>query len=160
MSREVHVRFWERVRVKSPRATRLFGKGGRRWLAKAPLPKTERDLLERHLDELDWLAGRLETLERDLIHISLDDPQMRKLMAVAGISSVIATAVIASIGDISRFATPGKLASYFGLTPRVRQSGTREAIHGRITKQGNATARTLPGSRGRVLGIRPKAYRM
>ena len=143
MSREVHVRFWERVRVKSPRATRLFGKGGRRWLAKAPLPKTERDLLERHLDELDWLAGRLETLERDLIHISLDDPQMRKLMAVAGISSVIATAVIASIGDISRFATPGKLASYFGLTPRVRQSGTREAIHGRITKQGNATALTM-----------------
>ncbi len=47
-----------------------------------------------------------------------------KLMAVAGISSVIATAVIASIGDRrSRFATPGKLASYFGLTPRVRQSG-------------------------------------
>ena len=124
-------------------AGHLFGKGGRRWLAKAPLPKTERDLLERHLDELDWLAGRLETLERDLIHISLDDPQMRKLMAVAGISSVIATAVIASIGDISRFATPGKLASYFGLTPRVRQSGTREAIHGRITKQGNATARTM-----------------
>ena len=123
-------------------AGHLFGKGGRRWLAKAPLPKTERDLLERHLDELDWLAGRLETLERDLIHISLDDPQMRKLMAVAGISSVIATAVIASIGDISRFATPGKLASYFGLTPRVRQSGAREAIHGRIT-QGNATARTM-----------------
>ena len=112
-------------------------------MAKAPLPKTERDLLERHLDELDWLAGRLETLERDLIHISLDDPQMRKLMAVAGISSVIATAVIASIGDISRFATPGKLASYFGLTPRVRQSGAREAIHGRITEQGNATARTM-----------------
>ena len=29
------------------------------------------------------------------------------------------------------------------LTPRVRQSGAREAIHGRITKQGNATARTM-----------------
>jgi transposase len=124
-------------------AGHLFGKGGRRWLVKAPLPKTERDLLEGHLDELDWLAGRLETLERDLIHISLDDPQMRKLMTVAGISSVIATAVIASIGDISRFATPEKLASYFGLTPRVRQSGDRGAIHGRISKQGNATARTM-----------------
>lgn len=124
-------------------AGHLFGKGGRRWLIMAPLPKTERDLLERHLDELDWMAGRLETLERDLIQISLDDPQMRKLMAVAGISSVIATAVIASIGDISRFATPEKLASYFGLTPRVRQSGDRGAIHGRISKQGNATARTM-----------------
>ena len=37
-------------------------------------------------------------------------------MTVAGISSVIATAVVASIGDISRFDRPEKLASYFGLT--------------------------------------------
>ena len=121
----------------------LFGKGGRRWLAKAPLPKSERDLLARHLEELDWLARRLEGLERELIRISLDDPRTRKLMTVAGISSVIATAVVASIGDIGRFASPEKLASYFGLTPRVRQSGDRIAIHGRISKQGNATARTM-----------------
>jgi transposase len=121
----------------------LFGKGGRRWLAKAPLPKTEHDLLGRHLDELDWLQGRLETLERDLIRFSLDDPRTRKLMTVAGISAVVATAVMASIGDISRFATPEKLASYFGLTPRVRQSGDHMAVHGRISKQGNATARTM-----------------
>ena len=121
----------------------LFGKGGRRWLVKAPLPKTERDLLARHLDALDWLNGRLASLETALIRFSLDDPRMRKLMSVAGISSVIATAVVASIGDISRFSSPEKLASHFGLTPRVRQSGDRGAIHGRITKQGNATARTM-----------------
>lgn len=121
----------------------LFGKGGRRWLAKAPLPKSERDLLGRHLDELDWLQARLESLERDLIVFSLDDARTRKLMSVAGISAVIATAVVAAIGYIERFATPQKLASYFGLTPSVRQSGAGRAIHGRITKQGNATARTM-----------------
>lgn len=124
-------------------AGHLFGKGGRKWLSKVPLPQSERDLLGRHLDELDWLNGKLEGLEKDLIRIALDDPQARKLMTVAGISSVIATAVLASIGDISRFQTPEKLASYFGLTPRIRQSGDRGAIHGRISKQGNATARTM-----------------
>lgn len=97
----------------------------------------------RHLDELDWLSHKLEELEKDLIGISLDDTRARNLMTIAGISSVIATAVIASIGDFSRFQTPEKLASYFGLTPRVRQSGDRGAIHGRISKQGNATARTM-----------------
>jgi transposase len=56
---------------------------------------------------------------------------------------VIATAVMASSGDISGFATPEKLTSYFGLTPRVRLSGDHGAIHGRISKQGNATARTM-----------------
>ncbi|TCS62713.1 transposase [Primorskyibacter sedentarius] len=124
-------------------AGHLFGKGGRKWLGKVPLPKSERDLLGRHLDELDWLSRKLEELEKDLIGISLDDTRARKLMMIAGISSVIATAVIASIGEISRFQTPEKLASYFGLTPRVRQSGDRGAIHGRISKQGNATARTM-----------------
>lgn len=121
----------------------LFGKGGRRWLAKAPLQKGERDLLARHLEELDWLAKRLEGLEQALTRISLDDLRTRKLMTVAGICSVIATAVMASIGDIGRFKSPEKLASYFGLTPRVQQSGDRAAIHGRISKHGNATARTI-----------------
>lgn len=124
-------------------AGHLFGKGGRRWLAKVPLPNAERDLLGRHLDELDWMNTKLEKLDADLIRISLDDQRARKLMSVAGISSIIATAVLASIGDISRFKSPEHLASYFGLTPRVRQSGDRGPINGRISKQGNVTARTM-----------------
>jgi transposase len=121
----------------------LFGKGGRDWLSTAPLPKAERDLLARHLDELDWLNGKLEKLDGAMARIALDDTRTRKLMTIAGISSVVATAVIAAIGDISRFPTPDRLASYFGLTLRVRQSGDRGAIHGRISKQGNAIARTM-----------------
>lgn len=124
-------------------AGHLFGKNGRRWLAKAPLPKAERDLLERHLDELDWINAKLETLDAELIRISLSDKRARKLMSVAGISAIIATAVLASIGDISRFQSPEHLASYFGLTPRVRQSGDRSPVHGRISKQGNVNARTM-----------------
>lgn len=119
-------------------AGHLFGKGGRRWLATAPLPKAERDLLARHLDELDWLDAKLEKLDRVLARTSLDDARMRKLMGIAGISSVVATSVIAAIGDISRFPSPD-----FGLTPRVRQSGDHRAIHGRISKQGNTVARTM-----------------
>ncbi|RYE71846.1 MAG: IS110 family transposase [Oxalobacteraceae bacterium] len=121
----------------------LFGNGGRDWLSTAPLPKAERDLLARHLDELDWLKGKLEKLDGAMAQIALDDTRTRKLMTIAGINSVVATAVIAAIGDISRFPTPDRLASYFGLTPRVRQSGDRGAIHGRISKQGNAIARTM-----------------
>ena len=120
-----------------------FGKGGRRWLIKVPLPMTERDLLVRYLDELDWLNGCLRSLETALIRFSLGDPRMRKLMSVAGISSVIATAGVASVGDIGRFSTPERPASHFGLTPRIRQSGERGAIHGRITRQGNTTARAM-----------------
>ena len=124
-------------------AGHLFGKGGRRWLATAPLPKAERDLLARHLDELDWLDAKLEKLDSALARTSLDDARMRKLMSIAGISSVVATSVMAAIGYISRFPSPDRLASYFGLTPRVRQSGDHRAVHGRISKQGNTVARTM-----------------
>ena len=92
-------------------AGHLFGKGGRPWLTKVSLPAGEKVLLERQLDELDWLAARMQRLDRDLIKIGLDDPRARKLLAVAGISAVMATAVLASIGDVSRFERPQKLAS-------------------------------------------------
>lgn len=124
-------------------AGHLFGKGGRRWLNEIPLPDGEKALLGRQIDELDWLSSRLEILDTQIARIALDDPSARKLMTVAGINFVVATAVLASIGDISRFERPEKLASYFGLTPRVRQSGNHAAFHGKITKHGNATARTM-----------------
>ncbi|MEM9049239.1 MAG: IS110 family transposase [Pseudomonadota bacterium] len=124
-------------------AGHLFGKAGRTWLSKAPLPKDERALLRRHLDELDWINKKLAELDAELIRIALNNPRARKRMHVAGISSVIATAVLASIGDITRFKTPECLSSYFGLTPRIRQSGDRGPVHGRISKQGNVTARTM-----------------
>jgi transposase len=54
-----------------------------------------------------------------------------------------ATGILAAIGDISRFDSPGKLVSYFGLNPRVRQSGLGAAHHGRISKVGRSHARAM-----------------
>jgi len=124
-------------------AGHLFGKGGRRWLASAPLPGAEKALVARQLVELDRLNDQLADLDRRLTRTALDDPRARKLMTVAGISATVATAVLASIGDISRFQCPEKLVSYFGLAPRVRQSGNHAAYNGRITKQGNTIARSM-----------------
>jgi Transposase IS116/IS110/IS902 family len=61
---------------------------------------------------------------------------MSLLMTVAGIGSVLAYTIAAEIGDISRFASPRKLAGYSGLCPRVYQSGESDrrgplAKHGR-----------------------------
>jgi transposase len=41
---------------------------------------------------------------------------------------------------VARFSSPQKLVSYFGLNPKVRQSGDRPAYHGRISSQGRAHA--------------------
>jgi hypothetical protein len=50
---------------------------------------------------------------------------------------------MAAIGDISRFSSPRQLVAYLGLDPKVRQSGDEPARHGRISKRGNAQARSV-----------------
>jgi transposase len=54
-----------------------------------------------------------------------------------------ATTFIAAVGDIRRFRDPSKLVSYLGLDPKVRQSGSGPARHGRISKQGAAQVRHM-----------------
>jgi transposase len=64
-------------------------------------------------------------------------------MTITGVNATVAMSVLAAIGDIRRFSSQEKLVSYFGLNPRVRQSGDKPAYHGRITKQGRAHARSM-----------------
>jgi transposase len=64
-------------------------------------------------------------------------------MTIPGISAIVASTVLASIGDVSRFSTAQKLSGYFGLRPKVRQSGDQPARHGRISNQGNGDARKM-----------------
>lgn len=45
------------------------------------------------------------------------------------------------MGDVSRFPSPRHLVSYLGLNPKVRQSGSEPAKHGRISKRGPAAVR-------------------
>lgn len=55
-----------------------------------------------------------------------------------------AQALVAAIGDIQRFPSPQRPVSYFGLDPRVRQSGGQPARTGlHITKVGPAHARGM-----------------
>lgn len=121
----------------------LFGKAGQRWLDALPLPPEERAMLQRLIVELERVSLQLSEIDKVLAQQSLDDPRALRLMTVPGVSSVVASTVLASIGDIARFSSPDKLSSYFGLTPRIRQSGDHPARHGRISKQGNGDARRM-----------------
>ena len=121
----------------------LFGPEGRKWLAQLPLAAEEQAMVGRYVNELERVSAQLAELDKTLARQALDDPRALRLMTIPGISSVVASTILASIGDISRFPTPEKLSSYFGLTPRIRQSGDHPAWHGRITKQGNRDARRM-----------------
>ncbi|GAA5264572.1 IS110 family transposase [Acidiphilium sp. MT5] len=139
---EVHSILHAHLIPKCPHAD-LFNTRGRDWLARQPVPDDERAAIERHVRELDRLAEDLEELDREIANGALDDPAVKRLLTITGINLTVATGLLAAIGDIRRFKSPQKLVSYFGLNPRVRQSGLGAAHHGRISKVGRSHARAM-----------------
>jgi transposase len=113
------------------------------WLGRQPLPYDERGAINRHVRELDRLAEDLAVLDREIAEAVLEDLDVKRLMTIIGVNLTVATGILAAIGDIGRFDSPGKLVSYFGLNPRVRQSGLGAAHHGRISKVGRSHARAM-----------------
>lgn len=91
--------------------------------------------------QLDFHGQELTLVERELAQEALPDPVVRRLMTIPGVDAITAVAVVAAVGDFSRFRSPDRLVSYFGLNPKVRQSGNSAPVHGRITKAGRAQVR-------------------
>ena len=121
----------------------LCGAKGRVWLVEQVVPEDERLAIERHLREFDRLGEDLKVIERDLAFSALADDGVKRLMTVPGIDMIVALAMMAAIGDVTRFTEPRRLVSYLGLNPSVHQSGPGPAYHGRITKQGRGHARGM-----------------
>lgn len=128
--------------VRCPAAD-LFGIKGRAWLAEQDLPADERAAATALLRQLDFHADELALIDKDLAQVALGRGDVRRLMTIPGVDATVALSIVAAIGDVSRFRTPERLVSYFGLNPRVRQSGNQAATHGRITKAGPGYARGM-----------------
>ena len=139
---EVHSILYAHLIPRCPHAD-LFGRLGRTWLTSQPLPDDERAAIERHLRELDRLGDDLRVLDQEIAQSALDDAAIKRLITITGVNLAVAAGLVAAIGDIGRFSSPQKLVSYFGLNPRVRQSGLGAAHHGRVSKVGRSHARAM-----------------
>jgi transposase len=92
--------------------------------------------------DINVLRQRMCDLEAD-IERRLDAQEIGKLLtSIDGIGPQAAAIIIAEVGDPARFRSVGALASYVGVTPRIRQSGKRQFSHGGATPLGNARLRS------------------
>lgn len=137
---QVHAVLVRNLEGKPPMSD-LFGVNGRRWLAGRELPADEAETVDACLRQLDFLEGEIELIERRIAEQVLGSGEIRRLMSLPGFGPVAATALMAAIGDISRFPSPRHLVGYLGLDPKVMQSGSEPARHGRISKRGPGYAR-------------------
>jgi transposase len=120
----------------------LFSKQGLAWLAKQELPARARTLIDSDLRLLLACEAELEALDLTLIQEAHAEPRVRLLMTLPGVDYTVALALVAVLGDASRFADGDHAAAYLGLVPSTHQSGGH-CYHGPITKQGNRRARWL-----------------
>jgi transposase len=115
---------------------------GRRWLAALELPAVSRRVVDDDLALLDALEEPIRRLDAEIRERAKADPRVKVLTTLPGVGELTALVILAEVGDVSRFPSARKLASWAGLTPTVRGSD-RTVRHGHISKQGSTWLRWI-----------------
>lgn len=126
-----------------PPASDLFGAKGRAWLAEQRLPADEAETVAGCLEQVAFCERQIAAIDRTLAEFAVTSGEVKRLMTIPGVGSTTAVTLMAAIGDISRFDSPRRLVGYLGLDPKSRQSGDAAAKGGKISKRGNAQARSV-----------------
>lgn len=80
-------------------------------------------LVGQMLEELQSADTRRHQLSAVMAQEVAADAKLLRLVRLLGVRHLIAFAIAAVVGDITRFANPKKLVAYLGLAPTVDQSG-------------------------------------
>jgi transposase len=97
--------------------------------------------LEIIVEQIRSLNRNIRRLEEVIEEAARKLPGYTNLTSIKGIGSLGAGVRLSVIGDVKDFPEEGKLASYFGIVPRVQNSNQTEH-RGRITKRGTKLGRT------------------
>ena len=125
----------------SPRREQLSSEKGLREVETLPLSPIVMVEIRALVAQIRSLNQTISDLEKTIKQEGEKLPGHKNLKSIKGIGDTSATILLSIIGDIDDFESEGKLASYFGIVPRIRNSN--ETQHsGRITKRGTKLGRT------------------
>jgi len=120
-----------------------------------------RSLLNGLWEDLKTLDHRVGELDREIELIALSDPVAARLQTLRGVGPMVATALVAAVGNGQQFANGRQMAASLGLTPRQCSSGDKQRLLG-ISKRGDSYLRSLlvHGARSAVYAARNKEDRL
>lgn len=106
------------------------------------VPALAKAVLHTLVDQLRDTERRIRDLDHHLIEQAKQDDVCRRLMTIPGIGPIIATALMATLGDATDFTSGRHLAAWLGLVPRQTSSGGKERLGG-ISKAGDGYLRRM-----------------
>ena len=110
------------------------GSNERTGIARLVLQRAHLHWIELEL-QMKWCEERIEAHARS-------DERAGKAAALQGIGPIGASALVASVGDFSQFASAKQFGAWLGLVPSQSPTGGKASL-GRITKRGDDDLRTL-----------------
>ena len=96
------------------------------------------------LDDYLYWNNRSEAIDRMLGEDRFQTREVELLSSIPGIGNLTAVQLMSMIVDIGRFETADQMRSFFGMNPRVKDSG-KTVNHGHITKHGDPMMRSILG---------------
>jgi transposase len=114
-----------------------------------------RNLLELLWAEWKMIEQQIEVLSLELERIADTDAGCSRIQQIPGIGPIVATAIVAAIGNGAAFRKGREFAAWLGLVPRQYSTGGKARLLG-ISKRGNTYLRKIlvHGARAAVLRIK------
>jgi transposase len=107
------------------------------------VPLVARGVLDVLARQYRTIGAELGSIDRSILAWHRSCEASRRLEEIPGIGPVVATALVAEIGDSWKaFGSGRSLAAWIGLVPRQQSTGGKDRLGG-ITKQGNRYLRWL-----------------
>ncbi len=120
-----------------------------------------RQLLQGLWGDSYALDQRMVELDKQIRIIAQENPTAKRLQQLRGVGPLIATALVATVGDGKQYRKGRDMAAAIGLTPRQHSSGGKDRLLG-ISKRGDAYLRCLliHGARSAVRTAKDKEDRL
>ncbi len=114
-----------------------------------------RDLIDLLWNEWKTVEDQIKGLSLELERISAADPGCARIRQIPGIGPIVATAIVAAIGNGAAFRKGRDFAAWLGVVPRQYSTGGKARLLG-ISKRGNVYLRKIliHGARAAVLRIK------
>jgi transposase len=118
-----------------------------------------RNLLALLWEEWKDLDQQLEDINQEVERIASSDPACMRLRQIPGIGPLVATAIVASIGNGAAFRKGRDFAAWTGLVPKQYSTGGKAKLAG-ISKRGNCYLRRILIHGARSVVFRSKRERI